>query len=317
MVLYVDGKVAAKKTIGQIELIAVEGEPLIIGNRAPNMDRGFYGDVDDVRLYNKALSAEAVREICSSKGGGASKGDVWSFSTLSGKAENPNPDPTLKKVDTDIDLTWDASSLAKSHDVYFGVDRDAVANATKGSKLHKGTFALGKESLDPGELEEGTFYYWRVDENCADGVAKGDVWEFRTDGGGLVIQVDLAVKTCDNSELYPGLAKPGWTIWAANAWTDMYMHDYQIFPLKEDGSGLDENGIDGTGVTLWFTTGNEGQLGIGAKGICRDNLGGGGCPGTVTEADRGRDGALGCAAPPSEPDMRISRIRLSSRWLPS
>ena len=31
----------------------------------------------------------------------------------------------------------------------------------------------------------------------------------------------------------------------------------------------------------------------------------------VTE-DRGRDSALDCAAPPSEPDWRISRIRLSS-----
>jgi hypothetical protein len=31
--------------------------------------------------------------------------------------------------------------------------------------------------------------------------------------------------------------------------------------------------------------------------------------------DRGRDGALSCPAPPSEPDGRISRIRLSSQWL--
>lgn len=30
-------------------------------------------------------------------------------------------------------------------------------------------------------------------------------------------------------------------------------------------------------------------------------------------SDRGRDGALSCAAPPSEPDVRLSRIRLSSQ----
>ncbi len=29
---------------------------------------------------------------------------------------------------------------------------------------------------------------------------------------------------------------------------------------------------------------------------------------------RGRDGALVCPAPPSEPDWRISRIRLSGWW---
>jgi len=30
--------------------------------------------------------------------------------------------------------------------------------------------------------------------------------------------------------------------------------------------------------------------------------------------DRGRDSTLNCAAPPSEPDWRISRIRLSGWW---
>jgi hypothetical protein len=30
--------------------------------------------------------------------------------------------------------------------------------------------------------------------------------------------------------------------------------------------------------------------------------------------DRGRNGALVCTAPPSEPDWRISRIRLSGWW---
>ena len=369
MLLYIDGEVVAEKTIGDVKLFAVEGNPLAIGCRPPNMDRGFNGVVDDVRMYNKALSAEDVRKLYVWKGGSTDnaampqpadesgnimlngklkwmngvnaessiiyfgtdeaavrdakasdpeykvstakesfdpgrlefdknyfwrvdsvakgkvlKGEVWGFSTVAGKAENPTPDPLLKNVDTNIELTWKASSLAKSHDVYFGDDLDKVTNATKGSKEHKGTLGLGKEFLDPGQLEEGKYYYWRVDENCEAGTAKGDVWKFRTRGVGLAIQVDLAVKTCDKKEFYPGLAKPGWTIWASDAWTDMYMHDYQVFPLKADGS-LDEGGINGTGVTLWFTTGNEGQLGIGAKGVCRDNLGGGGCPSGVAQGD--------------------------------
>jgi len=119
MVLYVDGKVAAKKTIGLIELVAVEGEPLIIGNRAPNMDRGFYGDVDDVRMYNKVLSAEDIAMLSASNGK-VSKGEVWSFSTLAGQADNASPDPTLKNIDTNTKLSWQASPLAKSHDLYFG-----------------------------------------------------------------------------------------------------------------------------------------------------------------------------------------------------
>src|SRR5260370_5278228 len=34
----------------------------------------------------------------------------------------------------------------------------------------------------------------------------------------------------------------------------------------------------------------------------------------VAHHDRGRESRLGSAPPPSEPDVRISRIRLSSRW---
>jgi hypothetical protein len=373
LLVYVDGKVVGQKTIGDVKLFAVEGNPLAIGCRPPNMDRTFNGVVDDVRMYDKALSAEDVRQLYAWKGGdpdiaglpnpvdgrddvlpsqvlgwlpgkkatshhvyfgtdseaineaGAGseefrdivdtnsfdpgglefgksyywridgvderaaervwKGDVWHFTVIDGKAFRPHPDPMEKNVATDAKLTWTKGELAVAHDLYFGMDADEVENANTSSKVFKGKFAIGNESFDPGPLKEGEYYYWRVDEETSLGTVKGDLWKFRTKGGSLVIQVDLAVKTCDNSKLYPGLAKPGWTIWASNAWTDMYMHDYQIFPLKDDGSGLDEDGINGTGVTLWMTTGNEGQLGIGAKGICRENLGGGGCPSGTAEGD--------------------------------
>jgi hypothetical protein len=35
----------------------------------------------------------------------------------------------------------------------------------------------------------------------------------------------------------------------------------------------------------------------------------------VVYFDRGREDRLGSIPPPSEPDRRISRIRLASRWL--
>ena len=37
-------------------------------------------------------------------------------------------------------------------------------------------------------------------------------------------------------------------------------------------------------------------------------------PGATKTLDRGREGPLAWASPPSEPDWRVSRIRLSSRW---
>jgi hypothetical protein len=36
--------------------------------------------------------------------------------------------------------------------------------------------------------------------------------------------------------------------------------------------------------------------------------------GNASEYDRGRENRLVSAPPPSEPDVRVSRIRLSSRW---
>ncbi|MHC4227457.1 MAG: PA14 domain-containing protein, partial [Planctomycetota bacterium] len=61
-------------------------------------------------------------------------------------------------------LTWNPGDNAASHEVYFGIDADAVANATKASPEFKATKALGEESYDPGKLAWHTIYYWRVDE---------------------------------------------------------------------------------------------------------------------------------------------------------
>lgn len=367
--VYVDGKISNQRSVEPFVPYAGENQPLVIGNRHPDMARPLNAAVDDVRVYSRPLSADEVWELYAWKGRepvvaavpqppeeetdvtpskdlswtagrgavrhhvylgtsseevaqattaskpfksiqknntfdpgrlefgktyywrvdeesstGVARGDVWKFSVVSATASNPSPGVRLKRVATDAKLSWTRSGLALSHELYFGIDPEQVENATQTSEAYKGPLPLGSESFDPGELREGTNYYWRVDENTALGRAKGALWKFRTRGGDLVLQVDLAVKTCDQKDLYPGLGKPGWTIWAANAWTDMYMHDYQVFPTRTDGSP-DPAGIDGTGVSLWMTTGNEGQLGIGAKGICRDNLGGGGCPSGTAEGD--------------------------------
>jgi len=98
------------------------------------------------------------------------------------------------------------------------------------------------------------------------------------------LKIDLAVPKCKGEGLYPGLAKPGWTIWAARPWSDMYMHDGVWLPDRKDPQAF-AAGIEGTGVKAFLSTGSEGQLGIGAKGVCRNNLGGGGCPKGTASGD--------------------------------
>jgi len=205
-------------------------------------------------------------------------------SKVSQAATNPNPGITLKNVSRDVTLSWTASPLAVSHDVYFGRDENGIKTATTSSKVYKGRLDKGKKSFSLRQLEEGTYYYWRVDEVSGSGINKGDVWKFRTKGKNLVLQVDIAVPTCDHKGVWEGTAKPGWAILADKRWADMYMHDGVWFPSKKDPAAF-EAGIDGTGVKVFLSTGSEGQLGIAVKGICRRGLGGGGCPSGKAQGD--------------------------------
>jgi hypothetical protein len=110
------------------------------------------------------------------------KGNVWSFTTR-GTAGNPNPSNGAGDVQPTPILTWSAGDRAASHEVYFGIDADAVKNAGKASPEYKGAKALGDESYDPGRLQLETTYYWRIDEVNSvnpDSPWLDNVWRFTT-----------------------------------------------------------------------------------------------------------------------------------------
>jgi len=110
------------------------------------------------------------------------KGDVWSFTT-EGAVTGPNPVDGALDVKPSVILNWVAGAVAASHEVYFGSDADAVANATKASPEYKGPKALGDESYEPGRLLLGMTYYWRIDEVNSvnpDSPWAGKVWSFTT-----------------------------------------------------------------------------------------------------------------------------------------
>ena len=122
-------------------------------------------------------------------GVGTYKGDIWNFTTL-GAASDPNPADGAEDVSQSQVLTWTAGGVAASHDVFFGTDAGAVANATKASSEYKESKALGAESYDPGILALNTTYYWRIDEvndPNPDSPWIGKVWSFTT-GNFLVVE---------------------------------------------------------------------------------------------------------------------------------
>jgi len=133
------------------------------------------------------------------------KGNVWSFTTL-GAVSGPNPADGAVGVKPSVDISWDAGAVAASHEVYFGMDADAVKNATKASPEYKGPKALGEESYDPGKLTLNTVYYWRIEEVNGvnpDSPWAGNVWSFTT-GDFFVI---------DDFEDYDAGANQIWYAW--------------------------------------------------------------------------------------------------------
>ncbi|MEE9366249.1 MAG: PA14 domain-containing protein, partial [Dehalococcoidales bacterium] len=91
------------------------------------------------------------------------KGDVWSFTTQ-GAVGSPKPSNGAVDVKQTSILSWSPGVFGASHEVYFGIVKDAVKNANTSSPEHKGSGNLGSESYDPGKLQWDTTYYWRIDE---------------------------------------------------------------------------------------------------------------------------------------------------------
>jgi hypothetical protein len=115
---------------------------------------------------------------------------IWAFVVDSNYTEvnlplapvAPSPADGDEHVDGDdgtVVLGWNRGQRSTSHDLYFGVDAGAVANADRGSPEFVGNLAGGSATLSR-EFHGLDHYYWRVDAVNPAGVAKGEVWTFRT-----------------------------------------------------------------------------------------------------------------------------------------
>ncbi|MDD5134466.1 MAG: hypothetical protein PHP01_03525, partial [Phycisphaerae bacterium] len=118
------------------------------------------------------LSTTYYWRIDEVNGTSTTKGDLWSFTTASGKASNPNPADGATYVPLNTALIWSAGTGSSSHNVYFG-----TANPPASQGNQSGT------SFDPGPLDYETTYYWRIDEVGDFGTVQGDTWSFTTTDG--------------------------------------------------------------------------------------------------------------------------------------
>jgi len=96
--------------------------------------------------------------------------------TPPGGARAPRPDDEATDVSRDIILSWTPGNFADAHDVYFSTDFDNVIDGVALVSPHQDA-----NVYDPGRLEYGQTYYWRVDEVNAppdSTVYEGSVWSF-------------------------------------------------------------------------------------------------------------------------------------------
>jgi uncharacterized protein YrrD len=147
-------------------LLYVDGEPegMTVSSGSQTIDTAIYLDVsiatdgskgmlDDVRIYNYAMSEEEI-------------GDLSCILPAFG----PSPTDGASGVNPNTELSWSAGVGAVSHDIYFGTSSPGEFQGNQTDT-----------TFDPGPLDCETMYYWRIDEVQVDSsVVEGDVWKFTT-----------------------------------------------------------------------------------------------------------------------------------------
>jgi hypothetical protein len=142
---------------------------LIIGKGG--MDQGtkagWKGMIDDVRIYNIALEAVDIKQVMRGESDLAWEPSPATTST-----------PDLKGA---LPLSWLPGENAAQHDVYFGTDQDAVANADASDTtgVYRGRQDGTSYTPPEGVQWGGGPYFWRIDEYNTDGtITRGRIWQF-------------------------------------------------------------------------------------------------------------------------------------------
>jgi len=166
LIMYKDGEEAGRKDgSGDLQQNDLS---LSIGGRLDYSSQGFIGIIDDVRLFNRVLTAEEIKQIM--------------VDAPAAKVTDPSPNDLATDVTQDAVLSWVPVDAATQHDVYFGTDAQAVADADTSDTtgVYRGRQIAGSHN-PPEALVFGETYYWRVDEvgvPPGNALLKGNVWSF-------------------------------------------------------------------------------------------------------------------------------------------
>jgi hypothetical protein len=114
------------------------------------------------------------------RAGEVTPGPVWHFATETGQAFLPFPTPDSPPVPAQSTLRWRLPAGARAADIWLGRAPDKLARVA--------TNVTDSRWAAPG-LDRGQTYFWRVDARHGDSIAKGPLWQFRTDKGGARLPI--------------------------------------------------------------------------------------------------------------------------------
>ena len=165
MRLYVNGREEGT-AITDIGTLWAGGDRFLVGSNSSHGMDWFEGIVDDLHIYDYALSQEEIKQVM--------RGDPL-------LAWEPNPaNWSTMNIDDVTAVSWSPGDNAAQHDVYFGIDKDAVssADASDTTDVYRGR-QDATIYTPPEGIEWGQSYYWRIDGYNADGtISKGRIWSF-------------------------------------------------------------------------------------------------------------------------------------------
>ena len=211
--IYVDGSLGVAATTSSP--LAGNDITLTIGCDSNGANR-FKGMIDEVGYWGRALTADEILIAME----GLAAGEL---------AANPVPKNDGIDVLRDVVLAWTPGEFAATHNVFFGTSFEDVNTATA-------PMSAGQDvnSFDPGRLEFGKTYFWRVDEvngTPDKTVFKGYVWSFTTEPYSIQIPGDTIAVTASSSA-----------------------NQFSVQERTTDGSGLEVDNTHAIGPeTMWFT----------------------------------------------------------------
>ena len=213
--IYVDGVIDNDPSDLHGDPIGTDTRPFYIGGRSGTdlLD----GTLDDIRIYNRALTAEEVQWVM--------------MGIPPGAAYKPSPADEATDVPREVVLSWKPGPYAapiNGHKFYLSENFNDVNDAT-------GAAAQDANSYTPAQrLDFNKTYYWRVDEVNAPPTShiefKGVVWQFTTEPLANPIDGENITATASSSDMDQG---PENTV---------------------NGSGLDVNDLHSTELTdMWLS----------------------------------------------------------------